>query len=950
MKNQVPPFLANKISSSPATFRIGLIFGMIAYGIFGILDYYALPANYSSVWIIRYGFILPLLIISFLISYLQSFERYSKIILFVLLGLGQIGIIVMIGLSMPYELAFHTYYAGLIMLMLWAVFIFRVNYSTTIYIAISTVLLYNFTAFFVQNLPAFPNGIAMLLNNNFFLVSIAVLVVIGAQQFEKIVRLNSDFNTELIREKELLKSEKEKAEESEYRFKALHNASFGGIAIHDKGIIIECNQGLAEITGYDIDQLMGMDGLLLFSEEYRQSVMQNILAEYQKPYESIGLKRNGEKYPLRLEGRMIPYKGQQVRIVEFRDITAQKLAEKKLKDSEERYRLLFNSAADAIFIHNNEEGILAVNQTACERLGYTHAELILLPPGQWDIPEQRQFAAARIDILMQQGHNTFESVHQRKDGSTIPTEVNTKVITWDGKPAVMSTCRDITHRKQAEYALKESEIRLQKIIDTSPDGLVITDLNGTAQYLSPQCFKMWGFTESDDIIGQNVMKFVHPDYYEKAIYNITEMLKGNLTGPVEYQMLKKDGSVFFVEANANVLRDAHDNASGILYFQRDITERKKIEAALSESEAKFREMAELLPQIVFETDITGNLTYLNKQAYKLSGYPEEESLIGKSSVSFYIPEDRERAVENIKRSIAGTKSAISNEYTMMRKDGTTFNVLVYSNPVFKDSKPVGLRGIIVDISEIKMAHTEIKTLNEELEQRVAKRTEQLEMVIKEMESFSYSVSHDLRTPLRALDGFANILIQDYAPLLDDEGKRMLQIIIVNANKMGALIDDLLAFSRLSRQEMQYSPIDMHALAYSSFIELVPENQKIEFRIQPLSKATGDVALLRQVWLNFISNAIKFTSKKSNRVIEVGMMTEDSENIYFVKDNGAGFNMDYSNKLFAVFQRLHSPREFEGTGIGLSIVQRIIQRHGGRVWGIGKVNEGATFYFTIPKIK
>ncbi len=822
MKNKVSAFLSNNISFSPGALRLGLTFGMIIYGVFGYLDLYAMPSNYGNAWIIRYAIILPLLIITYLLSYYQVFYRYSKTILILLLSAGQIGIIAMIGISMPDDLAFSTYYAGLILVMLWAGFIFRFSFYKTIYMAFSTVILYNLTDLYKQYLLPIPfrsTDMAILLNNNFFLISSAVLVTIGAYQFERILTENSKFNAELIKEKELLKLAKERVEESESRFKALHNASFGGITIHDKGLILECNQGLSEIFGYQINDLIGMDGLLLLAKESREMVMQNILAEYTKPYEAIGLKKTGEKFPLRIESRKIPYKGQQVRVTEFRDITVEKLAEKKLKDSEEKHRLLFNSATDAIFIHNEEEGILAVNHTACERLGYSNEGLMALAYGAVDTPEFRQYVPQLIARLMEQGHLTYETVQQRKDGSSVPTEINAKVITWDGKPAIMSTCRDITERKQADEAIKESE-------------------------------------------------------------------------------------------------------------------------------ARFRQMAELLPQIVFETDMMGNLTYVNKQSYKLAGYPDHDSLIGESTLSFFIPNDRTRAVENIKLSIAGKPSALSNGYTMLRKDGSTFPVLVYSNPILKENQPIGLRGIIVDISELKMAENEIIKLNEELEQRVASRTIQLEAANKELEAFSYSVSHDLRTPLRALDGFANILLEDYAPLLDSEGKRMLNIIIANANRMGNLIDDLLAFSHLGRQEMQYTRVDMYEMADSVYHELANNEDAIEFRLYPIPETMGDPALVRQVWLNFIGNAIKFSAKKLNRIIEIGTLTSETEISYFVKDNGAGFNMDYSNKLFAVFQRLHSPKEFEGTGIGLSIVQRIIQRHGGRVWAEGKVDEGATFYFNL----
>ncbi|MBM4278483.1 MAG: HAMP domain-containing protein [Deltaproteobacteria bacterium] len=238
---------------------------------------------------------------------------------------------------------------------------------------------------------------------------------------------------------------------------------------------------------------------------------------------------------------------------------------------------------------------------------------------------------------------------------------------------------------------------------------------------------------------------------------------------------------------------------------------------------------------------------------------------------------------------------------------------------------------------------------DELEQRVRDRTAQLEAANKELEAFSYSVSHDLRAPLRAIDGFSRVILEDYTDKLDDEGKRYLNIIGSNTKKMGQLIDDLLLFSRLGRQELRASGIDMGKLAKAVSEELklaVPE-RKLKFTINTLIPAQGDQAMIRQVFVNLLSNAVKFTRPKENSVIEVGGSNEGDENIYYVKDNGVGFDMQYVNKLFGVFQRLHSSEEFEGTGVGLAIVQRIIHRHGGRVWVEGKVNGGATFYFTLP---
>jgi signal transduction histidine kinase len=296
--------------------------------------------------------------------------------------------------------------------------------------------------------------------------------------------------------------------------------------------------------------------------------------------------------------------------------------------------------------------------------------------------------------------------------------------------------------------------------------------------------------------------------------------------------------------------------------------------------------------------------------------------------------------------------ALSGKVVKFEKDfnfGGHHSTTAFSfNPIVKNGRVMGVSCFAVDITERINAQREIQQLNEELEMKVTERTAQLLDSNKELEAFSYSVSHDLRAPLRAVNGYAQMLKEDYGPMLNPSADRVINNIIDHAKKMGRLIDDLLAFSRFGRRELVKMNIPIQEMVENICSELEIENtgRAIQFRIGKLMPAIGDSIAINQVWVNLISNAVKYTTQKPEAVIEIGAEKKGDEVIYHIKDNGAGFDMRYADKLFGVFQRLHSDEEFEGTGVGLAIVHRIISKHGGRIRAEAKVNEGASFYFTL----
>ena len=385
-------------------------------------------------------------------------------------------------------------------------------------------------------------------------------------------------------------------------------------------------------------------------------------------------------------------------------------------------------------------------------------------------------------------------------------------------------------------------------------------------------------------------------------------------------------------------------------LEQQVRERERAEAARAAGERRTRTLVTAITQVVWAADRTGHFVEEQSGWSRYTGQTRDQYRELGWRQAF------EPAAQNeLELAWARTlhrPEAFELELRLWRAESGDYRLVsLRAVPVLSQGAVVEeWIGAVTDIEDQRRNEEALRTLNAELEDRVSARTAQLEAANKELESFSYSVSHDLRAPLRAINGFANLLWEDHRDSFDDEAQRKLAIIRGQADRMGVLIDDLLTFSRLGRKSIDPVDLDMAELATNTFERLNGSHEpcNAELRIGKLPAARGDRSLLEQVWSNLLSNAVKFSSRKDHPVIEVGGIVEENENVYYVRDNGAGFDPRYRQKLFGVFQRLHDESEYPGTGVGLALVQRIITRHGGRVWADSRPGDGATFHFSLPK--
>ncbi|MDX6379286.1 MAG: hypothetical protein QOI57_310 [Rubrobacteraceae bacterium] len=516
--------------------------------------------------------------------------------------------------------------------------------------------------------------------------------------------------------------------------------------------------------------------------------------------------------------------------------------------------------------------------------------------------------------------------------------------------------REIAERERAQEELRSSRDQLEIILQGVADGITAQDPAGHLIYANEVAAQILGYPSAQALLEAPVQdvtqKFDVMDEsgrpFPRERLPSQLALRGKRSQEVTlcFVDVVGTGEERWSTVRAVPVFDDQGRVRFVVNIFRDITERKRAEEVRSRLVA----IVDSSDDVIIGKTLEGIITSWNAGAQKLYGYLADEA-VGQS-VSILVPSDLSDEIPMILERLRHGEGIDHYETVRMTKDGRRLDVSLTISPI-KDpgGSIVGASTIARDITERKRAEEEIRLLNEQLEERVQQRTAQLEEANKELESFSYSVSHDLRAPLRHISGFAELLQRRVDSTLDETGLRYLETILTSTRHAGALVDDLLYFSRMGRAEMRLSIVDIDQLVQETLddMRLEMKGRNISWKIGELLEVRGDPSMLRLVLQNLLSNAVKYTRTREQAVIEIGSTTSEDETIFFVRDNGVGFDMQYVNKLFGVFQRLHRTEEFEGTGIGLANVRRIIRRHGGRTWAEGRVGSGATFYFSLPLI-
>jgi PAS domain S-box-containing protein len=613
-----------------------------------------------------------------------------------------------------------------------------------------------------------------------------------------------------------------------------------------------------------------------------------------------------------------------------------------------RQASLFDQAYEGMVISRWNGPIVFWNRGAAQLYGFSQEQ----SHGRLAHELLATRAAGGVEQLLEQlqrdRHWEGELRQRHRDGREIIVDARMTIVEDEHGTFVVTASRDITQRVEAAAALRDSERRFREIAEWLPQLVWTCEPNGWCDFLSQRWLDYTGATLAEEL-GYGWLQRLHPEDQDRVMAAWQAAVQQATHFDIEFRIRRRDGVYRWFDTRALALRD--DAGRVVKWFgsNTDIEDQRAIREQLRANEERLSLALEINESAAWDLDL--NTGELNRTVDhdRIFGYETlQPDWTMERFLSHVAAEDRDRIRHRFERTVSSSQDTWNFDCRIRRQDGAIRWIAVRGRSKRDESgRVVKLSGVVQDVTARKLIEEEVIRLNADLEGRVEQRTQELEAANRELEAFSYSVSHDLRAPLRTVDGFSQALVEDFGPVLPEEAQRYLRIVKDGAQRMGRLIDDLLAFSRLSRQPINAGTIDMHALACETWQEVAGQApaRTVEIALDPIPAASGDPALLRQVWLNLLSNALKYSRGREPARIHVGSLP-GARAVYFVRDNGTGFDMQYAHKLFGVFQRLHRPEDFEGTGVGLAVVQRIIHRHGGRIWADAAPDQGATFFFTL----
>ncbi|SDS54729.1 PAS domain S-box protein [Opitutus sp. GAS368] len=788
-------------------------------------------------------------------------------------------------------------------------------------------------------------------DGTFYWVDTTIVPFLGADgKPRQYVAIRADITARRLAEENLRASTKEvldlKAALDEHAIVAITDPT---------GKIIYVNDKFCAISKYAREELLGQDHRIINSGHHPKEFIRNLWTTIAHGRVWRGEIKNRAKDGTFywVDTTIVPFLGENGKPRQYVAIRADITERKRVEEAARQLAAIVEFSDDAI-MGKDLRGIITSWNAGAEKLfGYAAGEMLgqpiarLIPPNDLQPEEEILRQIKRGESV-----RNYDAVRIAKDGRALDVAITVSPIK-DATGNVIGAskvARDITERKRAEGRLRTSTkevIDLKAALDEHAI-VAITNPQGRITYVNDKFCAISKYAR-EELLGQD-HRIINSGHHPKEfIRDLWTTIGHGRVWHGEIKNRAKDGTFYWVDTTIVPFLDADGKPRQYIAIRADITARKLTEENLKASTKEVLDLKAALDEhaIVAITDARGKITFVNDKFCAISQYAREE-LLGQDHRIINSTFHPKEFIRGLWTTI-GHGKVWHGEIKNRAKDGTFYWVDTTIVPFLGgDGKPRQYIAIRADITERKKAEDAVRQMNTELEQRVAERTAQLESANRELEAFSYSVSHDLRAPLRAVDGFSQAVIEDFGALLPEEGRRQLQTIRHSAQRMGALIDDLLAFSRLSRQALAKRTVDTGSLVRGALQELGAPwpGRRVEIRTADLPSSEGDAALLKQVWLNLLANALKYTRKRDPAVVEIGCVERPEGPAFYVQDNGTGFDMQYAGKLFGVFQRLHRMEDYEGTGVGLATVQRIIHRHGGQVWAEAVEDRGATFFFSL----